>query len=110
MDFVTANKTVYLEKFATFSGRASRSEFWWSVLFCFVVSVVLTLIDPTQMLAGIFTLIILIPSLAVGVRRLHDSDMSGWWLLMLLIPLIGFIFWIYMGVKPGTEGPNRFDV
>lgn len=112
-----------LRKFADFNGRARRSEYWLFFLFVFVVSIVLNIIggmvmggssDPTNPFAGasllglIWALITLIPSLAVGVRRLHDTDRSGWWILIGLIPLVGAIVLIIFYVLDGTPGPNKF--
>ena len=123
MSFTEAVSSV-LGKYATFSGRARRSEYWWWVLFLLLVGFVAGLIDAmviapmlgfssSDSLAGqplslIITLALLIPGLAVSVRRLHDIDKSGWWLLISLIPLIGLLLLIYFAVQPGTEGPNRF--
>jgi uncharacterized membrane protein YhaH (DUF805 family) len=111
MDFATAVKTVLMQKYANFSGRAIRSEYWWWVLFAIIASIVLGVVDyilGVQLLGSIFSLATLIPGIAVGVRRLHDLDKSGWWLLIAFIPLIGFILLIYWFAQPGTPGPNRF--
>ena len=114
MDFQTAIRTVLKDKYATFSGRAARSEYWWFALFSFVASLILTVIDI--MLFGneslmsidlIFSLAILVPSIAVGVRRLHDLGRSGWWLLIILIPLIGILILLFFFVQKGTDGPNE---
>jgi len=87
MDFVTAVKTVLIENYVNFQGRAQRSEFWWFALFVFVVSVVLNLVG--EVLGGLFALAVLLPYIAVAVRRLHDVDRTGWWYLLVLIPIIG---------------------
>ena len=111
MDFATAVKTVLMQKYANFSGRAIRSEYWWWVVFVIIASVVLAIVDyvlGVQLLGAIFSLATLIPGIAVGVRRLHDLDKSGWWLLIGFIPLIGFIILIYWFAQSGTPGPNRF--
>jgi len=114
MDFQTAIRTVLKDKYATFSGRAARSEYWWFALFSFVASLILNVIDI--MLFGneslmsidlIFSLAILLPSIAVGVRRLHDLGRSGWWLLIILIPLIGILILLFFFVQKGTDGPNE---
>ena len=111
-----------LRKFADFNGRARRSEYWLFFLFYMVVSFVLGIIggmvmgpaDPTNPFGGanilglIWGLAMLVPSLAVGVRRLHDTDRSGWWLLIGLIPIIGFIVLIIFYVLDGTPGSNKF--
>ena len=108
MDFMTSVKTCF-RKYADFSGRARRSELWWFALFCFAISVVLGLLDGgSGLLSGLWSLAILLPSLAVGARRLHDTDRSGWWLLIAFIPLIGFLVLLYFYVSQGTTGPNRF--
>ena len=123
MDMVTAVKTV-LSKYATFSGRAARPEYWWWVLATIILFLVLGVIDgalvapmlgfeafePTagQPISLIASLGLLIPNLAVAARRLHDTDKSGWWLLLGLIPLIGNLVLIFLLVQKGTEGANRF--
>ena len=97
-----------------FSGRASRSEFWYWVLFSVLVSIALSIIDlavlsgKTTVLSSIWSLATLLPSLAVGVRRLHDTDRSGWWWLISFIPLVGIIVLIVFWCLEGTPGSNRF--
>lgn len=93
------------KKYADFTGRATRSEYWWWVLFYALVSVGLGLVS--DILSGLFALAVLVPSLAVAARRLHDLDRSGWWQLICLIPLIGLIVLIYWFVQPAKE-PNRY--
>jgi len=110
-----------LRKYAVFAGRARRREYWFYALFVVVISVVLTIADMmlglydaasgVGLLSCIFGLAVLIPSLAVGARRLHDTGRSGWWLLIGLIPFIGAIVLIVFFVldsQPGTNayGPN----
>ncbi len=92
-------------KYAAFDGRASRPEFWWFVLFTFLVSAGTSMVSQT--LSGLFSLAVLLPSLAVGARRLHDIDKSGWWQLVGLIPFIGWIIMIWWCVQDSKE-PNRF--
>ncbi len=102
------------EKYLTISGRAARSEYWWWVLFIFLASVVLGLLDralfgpEVELLGAIFGLATLLPSICVAGRRLHDRDMSAWWLLLWFIPVIGWLVLLYFYVTPGTPGPNRF--
>jgi uncharacterized membrane protein YhaH (DUF805 family) len=103
---IEAVKAVF-SKYATFEGRARRAEYWWFVLFSFIIAVVLNLINP-GLLGGIWSLATLLPSLAVGARRLHDTDRSGWWLLIGFIPVIGLIVLIVFFVKAGQTGANRF--
>lgn len=108
MDFQTAVKTCF-QKYAEFSGRARRSELWWFILFNLIVAAILSLLDGgSNILSGIYNLAVLLPSLAVGARRLHDIGRSGWWLLIGLIPVIGLIVLIYFYVQPGERGPNPY--
>jgi len=87
---------VCFSKYADFNGTASRSEFWWFQLFIFLVAAALSLFSTT--LCSLFYLAVLLPSLAVGARRLHDTGKSGWWQLLLLVPVAGtivlIIFWV----------------
>ena len=98
-------------KYVNFQGRASRSEFWWFTLFvflvCFIAIIVDGVTDPSivQSIAG---LVLFLPSLSVQVRRLHDTDKSGWWSLLGIIPLIGSIILLIMCAFKGTPGTNRF--
>jgi uncharacterized membrane protein YhaH (DUF805 family) len=98
-----------------FSGRASRSEFWYWILFTVLVSIVTSIIDLEVLssssispFSSIWSLVTFLPSLAMGVRRLHDTDRSGWWWLLSFIPLIGIIVLIVFWCSEGTRGPNRF--
>ena len=101
-----------LKKYADFSGRSRRSEYWMFFLFNFIIAIALSVVDYVLGSAGIvgllFALAILIPSIAVGVRRLHDTDRSGWWLLVGFVPLIGAIVLIVFFVLDSTPGDNRF--
>ncbi|HBZ44855.1 MAG TPA: DUF805 domain-containing protein [Maritimibacter sp.] len=117
MDFKPAVETCLRDKYVDFSGRAARSEFWWFVLFLTVVSIILSIIDSILFsgvlqnvgpLSAIFSLITLIPAISVTARRLHDVDKSGWWQLLMLIPIIGFLVILYWTVQKGADGPNRF--
>ena len=94
-----------LQRYADFSGRSRRKEYWMFFLFCFIVSFVLGIVDGAAGLNGIlgliFQLAVLVPSIAVAVRRAHDQDKSGWFIL---IPIYGFILMFL----EGTNGPNRF--
>lgn len=103
MSFVESVRTCFV-KYADFKGCASRSEFWWWALFSLVVYLVLSFISSK--LALVFSLATLLPYLAVTARRLHDTDRSGWWQLIALIPLVG---WIIVLVWCAQEGKsNRF--
>ncbi|QLI81842.1 DUF805 domain-containing protein [Chitinibacter fontanus] len=97
---------VCFKKYADFNGRASRSEYWWFALFAFLVSILLSA-SGAGLISGLFSLATLVPSLAVGVRRLHDLGKSGWFLLIALIPLIGALILIYWFIQPSTDS-NQF--
>ena len=101
-----------LKKYATFEGRARRKEYWFFVLFYFVIAVVISVVEGMLgtggLLAGLFALGMLLPNLAVTVRRLHDTDRSGWWILINLVPLIGWIVSLVFMCTAGTAGSNRF--
>lgn len=107
-----------LKKYAVFSGRARRKEYWYFVLFNIIISFVLGFVDGVTgsfsteagmgLLGGLYTLAILIPSLALTARRLHDTDHSGWWLLVSLIPLIGVIVLLVFLVQDSKVGPNKY--
>ncbi|MDR6766671.1 uncharacterized membrane protein YhaH (DUF805 family) [Acidovorax delafieldii] len=99
MDFVSAVKSC-LGQYATFSGRAVRSEFWWFFLFQIIVVVVASFVS--ELAANLASLALLLPALAVGARRLHDIGRSGWWQL-LTITGIGFLVLIYWWVQPSGE-------
>ena len=99
--------SICFKKYATFEGRASRSEYWWFFLFTVLGSAAAGIIG--QAFSGLFSLAVLLPSLAVGARRLHDTDRSGWFLLLWFIPLIGWIVLVIFAIQEGKE-PNRFSV
>ena len=109
MTFVEAIKDGF-GKYVTFSGRSSRSAYWYWVLFAFIVAVVATIIDVaigSRIVSVITSLALLLPGLAVGIRRLHDIGRSGWWILIALVPFIGVIVLLVFALQP-SEGPNRF--
>lgn len=104
-----------LSQYADFSGRAQRMEYWMFTLFNILIMLGLELMDAVlgigPVFSGIYGLAVLIPSLAVAVRRLHDIDKSGWWLLVVVIPLLGALFLLYWFCIDGeyrtnTYGPN----
>lgn len=120
---VAAARSV-LSKYATFSGRTSRAEFWWYILAAVIATIIANLIDglifgpliyghvPSgeqgQPISFLLSLAILLPSIAVAARRLHDTGRSGWWLLLGFIPVIGMLVLLYFYVQPGNEGPNQY--
>ena len=105
-------------KYATFQGRAPRAEYWWFTLFLLLGYIAIMILGAVagssdgailaSVLYGIFALGTLLPTLAVAVRRLHDTDRSGWWLLIELVPLVGPILILVWFCSRGTRGPNRF--
>ena len=105
MNFGESVSTCF-KKYVVFDGRASRSEFWWFALLNFVVQLVLRFISPT--LSILYSLAVLLPSLAVGSRRLHDTNRSAWFLLLGLIPLVGGIILLVFFVQEGKE-PNAYS-
>lgn len=105
MTFLESIKTCF-SKYADFNGRASRSEYWWFVLFIVLITYAASVIsDPFSVLISIATLL---PSIAVAARRLHDSNRSGWLLLIALIPVLGWIALLYFLLQDPKE-PNNFD-
>ena len=115
MGFSDAVRSAF-NKYATFEGLASRSEYWWFYLFFAVVFIGLEIFDAVLfhkamgqigILSGLFSLAVLLASLGVAVRRLHDVDRSGWWLLLALTG-IGALVLLYWYVTRGTLGPNAF--
>jgi uncharacterized membrane protein YhaH (DUF805 family) len=113
MTFVESIKAV-LTNYAGFTGRASRSEFWWFYLFTVLVSLVFNVLSGGNagsffgIVSALVSLALLLPSLAVGVRRLHDIGRSGWFLLFALIPLAGIIILIVWWARAGDVSDNAF--
>jgi uncharacterized membrane protein YhaH (DUF805 family) len=122
MSFSQAVSSVLLNQYATFSGRARRSEFWWWYLFVTIVYTVAAIIDSAAGLtysdltvgggwiATIAWIVFFIPNLAVSVRRLHDTSRSGWWILIGLVPFVGWLVLLYFFVLDSANdnqyGPN----
>ena len=98
-----------LNKYTQFDGRSRRKEYWMFILINMVISFILTFVDRLTgtlnpdvglgLLSGIYTLAVLIPSIAVACRRLHDTGKSGWWLLILIVPLIGWLVLVIFFVQ-----------
>jgi uncharacterized membrane protein YhaH (DUF805 family) len=100
-----------LKKYADFSGRARRKEFWMFALINFIIAIVLSVVDSMigmPVLGLIYSLGVLLPGLAVGARRLHDIGKSGWWLLIGLVPFIGIIVLIIFFVMDSNPGDNQY--
>jgi uncharacterized membrane protein YhaH (DUF805 family) len=109
MNFAAAVRSGF-NNYVTFSGRASRSEYWYWALFTVIASIAAGIVDGVVGLGVVETVVSLalfLPSLAIAVRRLHDIDRTGWWVLI-AFTVIGLIVLIYWDCVKGTEGPNRF--
>lgn len=105
----TSVNTVVFKNYVNFEGRATRPEYWWFVLAYAIVNIILSLIPRVgTILSGILGLAVLIPSIGVAVRRLHDINKSGWWLLIALVPIVGYIIVILWLVKPSDNGENQY--
>ncbi|MER8233104.1 DUF805 domain-containing protein [Streptomyces sp. NPDC101490] len=98
------------KKYAVFNGRARRQEFWMFELFNVIASIVLSIIDYAagiQLFGLIYALAVIIPSLAVLVRRLHDTNRSGWWVLIGFVPIVGFIVLLVFACTEGDQHENE---
>lgn len=107
----------FLRQVTRTAGRARRSEYWWVALLGLLVLVAVGLLDGTRAdegyapdgpVSGVAAIVIALSTLSLAVRRLHDTDRSGWWLLLALVPGLGWIPLTVFFVLPGTEGANRF--
>jgi uncharacterized membrane protein YhaH (DUF805 family) len=128
MQPINALKAAF-QNYATFSGRATRGDYWWYLLAYLLVTICLSVVDSvlfggassSHSAGGVVAIVYsigifgtlwdlanLIPSIAVAARRLHDTGRSGWWQLLVLIPVLGWIALIYFLVQKGTAGENRF--
>ncbi|EME70376.1 hypothetical protein H261_08638 [Paramagnetospirillum caucaseum] len=112
MDFMTAVKTC-LGKYATFQGRAARSEYWFFTLFNIILSMIASVIAGASLgVLSVLPMILMIglflPTLAVSIRRLHDLDKPGWWFLIILVPVVGGLVLLWWFCRRGTEGQNMF--
>ena len=109
-----------LKNYAVFEGRASRTEYWFFILFNIIISIILLVIENSLGIAtsaadsfsfGVISIIyawaVLIPSIAVSIRRLHDSDLRGWWMLLIFIPIGNFVLLIFF-LSRSTDGKNRY--
>lgn len=100
------------QNYAEFSGRASRTEYWMFILFNLIASTILIVLDAISHIAPLFLflylLAVFLPSLAVQVRRLHDTNRSAWWFFLLLIPFIGSLVLLIFMVLPGDSHTNHY--
>ena len=107
-------KKVVLENYANFQGRARRAEFWWFTLVNIIAAVVLSILIQVSgifwVLYAIYVIGLIVPSIAVAVRRLHDTDKSAWYLLIYLIPFVGWIVMIVFYATDSTRGTNQYGV
>jgi uncharacterized membrane protein YhaH (DUF805 family) len=101
-----------LKKYAVFTGRAGRTEYWMFFLFNLIIVVAIGIVERIlgihALLEIIYGLAVVIPGIAVGVRRMHDTDRTGWWLLIGLVPVIGAIVVIVLLAMAGTQGDNQY--
>ncbi|MGZ0146358.1 DUF805 domain-containing protein [Kribbella sp. WER1] len=107
-----------LKKYAVFDGRARRKEYWMFVLFSVIASIILSIIDrvlgttynngTSGILQSIYGLAVLLPTIGVAIRRMHDTNRSGWWILINLVPCIGTIWFIVLAAGEGTAGQNQY--
>ncbi|MHC0036285.1 DUF805 domain-containing protein [Pseudoneobacillus sp. C159] len=101
-----------MQNYVGFSGRARRKEYWMFYLVNLIISIILSIVEWTiglaSVLTGLYSLVILLPSLAVTVRRLHDTNRSGWWILIVLIPIIGAIVLLVFTVLDSDPYENEY--
>ena len=111
MDFVdSVGRNMTTGAFAQISGRAGRSEYWWFMLFTYLVFFAIGLLGSVAQgpLVAIPGIIVMVPGITLGVRRMHDIGMSGWWLLVGFIPLVGLIALVYLLTKGSELGANEW--
>ena len=107
---------VIAKQYIHLQGCASRKQYWMYALFYIVVNIVLGILSSMDNILGIlfficfmlYSLALLLPSISISVRRLHDINRSGWWLLIFIVPMLGTLIWLVFMLWPGTPGPNRF--
>jgi uncharacterized membrane protein YhaH (DUF805 family) len=110
----TGSVALCLRRYFQFTGRAPRAEYWYFTLFAFLTGVAADLADlicfgPNhEIFASIASLALLIPGLAVWTRRMHDLDRTGWWWLLMFVPVIGWMILLVWACTRGTRGPNRY--
>jgi len=101
-----------LKKYAVFNGRARRKEYWMFFLFNIIIAIVLGVVEGILGSHGIigmlYSLALIIPGIAVSVRRLHDTERSGWWLLIAFVPIIGAIVLLVFMVQDSQSGQNQY--
>ena len=114
MSFTDAVTNVLINNYASFKGRASRSEYWWFFLFTFLISIITAIIDIVAFgvelgfISLIAILAMILPSIALTVRRIHDFGQSGWLFLVTIIPILGWIAIFIFGILEGGDHPNKY--
>lgn len=115
LTFQEAVQRALTVNYCNFSGRASLSEYWWFALFTFLVGMIIGGVcglifseTLTNIITGIINLALLLPSLGLSVRRMHDIGRSGWWVLINLIPVIGWILFVWWATRPSQPTPNNW--
>jgi uncharacterized membrane protein YhaH (DUF805 family) len=99
------------DNYFNFEGRASRYEYWWYVVCLIAINIVCSIIDSIigmAIISGLVSLALLLPNLGLSVRRLHDINRSGWWILISLIPVVGWIIILIWAIQKGDESANDF--
>jgi uncharacterized membrane protein YhaH (DUF805 family) len=111
MTFSEAVKSGF-DHYTTFTGRASRPAYWWWFLFSILVGIGANIIDAiigsSGVISGLAALALLLPGLSVSVRRFHDINRSGWWILIFIVPIVGFILWLVWFTREGDPGENQY--
>ena len=118
MNFTNAISSGFTRYF-DFEGRSSRSECWWWILFIYLLNYILPIFETSTLSISFFTdhtiyydslffIAVFIPTLAVSIRRLHDLDYTGWWMLLWFLPVVGWIILLILFCTKGSEGYNRF--
>jgi uncharacterized membrane protein YhaH (DUF805 family) len=107
--------TDVIRKYAVFNGRAARPEFWWFALYNLIIAAVINLVagivvgrSSGQVVGDLYSLAVLLPSLGVGIRRLHDTNRTGWWYLLVFLPIIGWIVLIVFLAMASDPGANKY--
>lgn len=113
LEFGEAVRRALTVNYCNFEGRASRSEYWWFTLFCFAVGAVVGIVfcwseTISTIVNGILGLALLLPGLGLAVRRMHDVGKSGWWVLIYLVPVVGWIIFLIFAVKESVPVPNEY--
>jgi len=100
-----------LKQYAVFAGRATRKQYWMFFLINLLVAIgvgIVAGIIHLSWLSSLYTLALIVPSIAVAVRRLHDTNRSGWWVLIALIPVVGWVVIIVFLAQKGGQGDNQY--